>query len=401
MKKVLVLTCLLTVFFSAGSLSQPLPEAEPEMMGMDSAYLALADSLIETSIRDEITPGAVLMVLRDSVLVHRKAYGWMQKEPTPKEMSIGTIFDLASLTKPVATATAVMKLLEQGRLRLSDPISDYVPEYSRFYGAEVADEEQPRIVDLMTHTAGLPFYLPVDQLTDLYGENTSDSLMSYMSAIPFRPDRDAPFTYSCPSFIALQKVVEEVTGTDLAQWTHKHIFEPLGMNDTFYQPDPDLDTYSRIAPTEYDEEEGVRKGVVHDPIAREVMQGISGNAGLFSSGDDLAVFAAMMLNQGKIKGQRIMSQATVRTMTKLPENLDTEGRVLGWDLSSPFASNRGDLFGSNTYGHTGYTGTSIIIDPDAGLAVILLTNRVYPDDSTSVTDLRAKVANVVAASVTK
>ncbi len=397
MKKTVLLALMLPLASAAWGYEHSLTEAEPEIMGMDPVYLTLADSLIETSIDEGEIPGAVLVVVRDSVIVYRKAFGWKQTMPEQQEMLPGTIFDLASLTKPVATATAAMKLVEQGRLRLSDPISKYVPEYRRFYGGEVRDRDQPRVVDLLTHTAGLPFYLPVDQLRRFYGEAAADSLMSYMSAIPFRPQRDAEFNYSCPTFITLQKVVEEVTGSDLATWTRDHIFEPLGMNNTSYLPYPDM--HHRIAPTQYDKLQGELRGIVHDPIARDLMQGISGNAGLFSNGDDLAVFASMMLNNGMLRGRRILSPATVRIMTTIPEGKSESGRVLGWDHSSSFSSNQGDLTGENTYGHTGYTGTSMIIDPDARTAVILLTNRVYPDDSGSVVDLRAKVANVVAASV--
>lgn len=397
MIKVSISLFLITVMIVYTGLSRPLPEISPEFMGMDPVQLTYADSLIEASINDGDIPGAVLVIVRDSVIVHRKAFGWMQTIPGRVEMNIETVFDLASLTKPVATATAVMKLLEQGRLRLSDPVSDYIPEYGRFFGARVAGREQPSVIDLLTHTAGMPFYLPVEQIQRLYGKHTADSLMTYMSEIPFRPHPDASFTYSCPSFIALQKIVEEVTGSDLATWTRDHIFEPLGMSNTTFLPDPAI--HHRIAPTRYHEEEGELRGVVHDPVARELMKGISGNAGLFSTGDDLALFAAMLLNKGEIYGMRVLSSASVRFMTAVPEGKEDSGRTPGWDLSSVFSSNRGDLFGKNTYGHTGYTGTSMIIDPDTRTAVILLTNRVYPDDTGSITDLRARIANVVAASI--
>ena len=395
-----VLLIILTAFLSfVSSVAQPLQHAAPGFMNMDPAHLLAVDSLVSDAIDSGLTPGAVLIVVRDSLIVHREAYGWMQKKPEMREMHINTIFDLASLTKPLATGVAIMKLVEDGHIRLTDPISKYVPQFARFGGTELPLREQPRIIHLLTHTAGLPSYAPVRQLEELYGPDAGDSLMTWVCALPYRAAPGTDLTYSCPSFITLQQVVEEVTGMDLATWTRLHIYEPLGMLETYFLPNVAL--LDRIAPTVYSEDQGVIAGIVHDPLAREVMNGISGNAGLFSTADDLAIFAAMMLNDGAINGTRILSPAAVRTMTSVPAGYESFGRALGWDLSSAFASNKGDLFGERTYGHTGYTGTSMVLDPDTRTAVILLTNRVYPDDSTSVVDLRAKVANVVAASILK
>ena len=386
-----------------GTLSaQPLTHATPEEMGMDREQLLRVDSLILDAIKSELTPGAVLVVVRDSVIVYEKAWGWTRRVPELQDMQTGTIFDLASLTKPVATATAALKLVEDGRLRLTDPVSKYVPEFARFGGDDLPLRDQPRVIHLLTHTAGLPSYAPVRELRKSYGDKAGENLMSHLCALPDRAAPGTEMTYSCPSFITLQQVVEAVTETDLHSWTRDHLFGPLGMKETFFLPvgEPvDLETLGRIAPTVYNRREGVVAGIVHDPLAREVMGGISGNAGLFSTAGDLAVFAAMLLNDGAINGNRILSPATVRTLTNAPAGLESFGRALGWDLSSSFASNQGDLFGKNTYGHTGYTGTSMVLDPDTRTAVILLTNRVYPDDTTSVVDLRAKVANIVAASI--
>ena len=393
--------CLVFFVFEPANALQ-LRYATPGEMGMDPDHLSKADDIIMEAIDSGETPGAVLLIVRDSFIVYNKAWGWMQRHATERKMDPDAIFDLASLTKPVATATAVMKLVEDGRLRLMDPVSDYIPEFAGFGLIGLPPRERPRIIHLLTHTAGLPSYLPVELLTEVFDIHTSDIIMPYMCSLPDRPGAGLDFTYSCPSFITLQKVVEAVTGTDLATWTHEHIFQPLGMHDTFFSPGPDLlaqHLLSRIAPTLYSESDGLLSGTVHDPIARQIMNGISGNAGLFSTGKDLALFAAMMLNDGTVNGKRILSPAAVRTMTSLQRGLEFSGRGLGWDLYSPFASNQGDLFGSAAYGHTGYTGTSMVIDPDTKTAVILLTNRVYPDDSGSVISLRARVANVVAASI--
>jgi serine-type D-Ala-D-Ala carboxypeptidase len=384
--------------------AQPLvlSHISPEEAGMDRSRLLRADSLIFDAITSELTPGAVLVVVRDSFIVYENAWGWTRRVPDLDNMQTGTIFDLASLTKPVATATAIMKLVETGHLRLTDPVSKYVPEYALYGGKELPLREQPRIIHLLTHTAGLPSYAPVRDLARSYGDQAGENLMTYLCSLPDPAPPGTQMTYSCPSFITLQKVVESVTGTDLNTWTRENIFEPLGMMDTFFFPvgDPlDKQLLERIAPTVYNKEEGIVAGIVHDPLAREVMAGVSGNAGLFSTAGDLAVFAAMMLNDGAVHGRRILSPATVRTMTTAPAGMEPFGRALGWDLGSSFASNQGDLFRSSTYGHTGYTGTSMVLDPETRTAVILLTNRVFPDDTTSVVDLRAKIANVVAASV--
>lgn len=399
----LLLCCLFLFDFHPANALQ-LRFASPGEMGMDAHHLAKTDSLILDAIDSGEIPGAVLVIVRDSFIVYSKAWGWMQKHEVERKMEPDAIFDLASLTKPVATATAAMKLVEDGRLRLMDPVSDYIPEFAGFGWVELPRRERPRIIHLLTHTAGLPSYLPVELLTGFFDIYASDIIMPYMCSLPERPGAGLDFTYSCPSFVTLQKVVEAVTGTDLAKWTHEHIFQPLGMHDTFYSPGPGLlaqNVQSRIAPTLYSKSDGLLSGVVHDPLARKIMNGISGNAGLFSTGNDLALFAAMMLNDGLLNGKRILSPAAVRTMTSLQTGLEFSGRGLGWDLISPYASNKGDLFGSAAYGHTGYTGTSMVIDPGTKTAVILLTNRVYPDDSGSVIGLRAKVANVVAASIRK
>ncbi len=379
--------------------AQPLQHASPQKMNLDPVRMLAADSLINDAINSGVTPGAVLVVVRENFLVYRRAYGMMQREPEMRAMHTNTIFDLASLTKPLATGVAIMKLVESGHIRLTDPVSKYVPEFAHFGGMELPLREQPRIIHLLTHTAGLPSYASVRQLEKLYGPEAADSLMTWLCTLPDRAVPGTQLTYSCPSFITLQQVVEAVSGMDLGTWTRRHIYEPLGMHETFYLPDAAL--LDRIAPTLYRDEEGVIAGVVHDPLARDVMGGISGNAGLFSTADDLAIFAAMMLNDGAVDGRRLLAPATVRTMTSAPVGFESFGRALGWDLSSSFASNQGDLFGTRTYGHTGYTGTSMVLDPDTRTAVILLTNRVYPEDSTSVVDLRAKVANVVAASILK
>lgn len=395
--KFTVLLFILLFTTPSGLFAQTLKVVPPEQMGMCVERLSLADSLIEKSIQDGDTPGAVLAIVRDTAIVYKKAYGWMQMKPTKEIMRTDVLFDLASLTKPIAAGTAIMKLVENGLIRLTDPVSKYLPEFRHFGGEKRPRNEQPQIIHLLTHTAGLPSYAPVDSLIGRFGDHASDSLMSFLSAHPNPPAAGTRFIYSCPGFIALQKIVEKVTGESLSDYSEKHLFQPAGMMNTFYTPKLLYD--GPVAPTLYSEEEGLLSGIVHDPLARKVMNGVSGNAGLFSTADDLALYAALLLNNGRINEKNILTPASVRIMTGAPEGLGHSGRSPGWDISSSFASNQGDLLHHVAYGHTGYTGTSLVIDPESRIAILLLTNRVYPDDRGSVVDLRAKIANVVASSI--
>ncbi len=200
--------------------------------------------------------------------------------------------------------------------------------------------------------------------------------------------------YSCLNFITLQKIVEKVSGKNIKAFSEGNIFIPLNMKNTMYLPKKS----SNCAPTEV-LAEGMLHCTVHDPLARVMMGGLSGNAGLFSTAQDLAVFSVMMLNNGQYNGKRILSPASVKAMITLPQGYEKFGRGLGWDLNSAYSSNQGDLFSKKTYGHSGYTGTSLIIDPENSIAVIFLTNRVHPDDSGKIVRLRSLVANIIAASL--
>ncbi len=375
-------------------LAQSFPLADPAQVGMNTEKLVKADSVIEKAIEAGEIPGAVLLVLRDARIVYRKAYGYAQLIPEQRPMTVETVFDLASLTKPVATATSIMILLERGYLRLLDPVSRYIKEFKPWVDAETGEKQTIRIWHLLTHTSGLPPYAPVKELEEKYGSPNPDSLMGYIANVERRSPPATEFRYSCLNFITLQRILEYITGQDLAEFSHHNIFEPLKMFHTRYKPG------SGCAVTEVIEDKPL-DGVVHDPLARIMMDCISGNAGLFSTADDLARFAQMMLNDGELDDVRILSPLTVRKMTSVPNEVWFSGRALGWDVDSDYASNGGDLFPYGSYGHTGYTGTSLWIDPHTKTAVILLTNRVHPNDSGSVVRLRSLIANIVAASIEK
>jgi serine-type D-Ala-D-Ala carboxypeptidase len=397
--------CLFTLFMLMGPLpgilnSQPLPVVSPQMAGMDEEVMSKVDRVIMESIEAGETPGAVLLVMRRNSIVWRKAYGHSRVEPDNVPMSTETVFDLASLTKPMATATAIMKLVEDGQIRLSDPVSLYLPGFNDRIPADGGTTSTIRIIHLLTHTAGLPGYPPVGELiaeSDTGAASRVEATYNWLDSAErvFVPGE--AFLYSCPNFVTLQRIVEVVTGESLADFTHKTIFGPLGMERTGYMPPDGWKEFT--APTQPDASGSQMVCVVHDPFARELMGGISGNAGLFSNADDIAIFASMMLNRGRWQDTRILSPASVDAMTRSPLGYEKHGRSLGWDLSSSFSTNQGDLFGPRTYGHTGFTGTSLIIDPDTETAVILLTNRVHPDGTGNVVRLRSLVANIVAASI--
>lgn len=387
-----IIAFMLLVFIGYAG-AQPLPVVSPEKEGMDSHHLKMADQIIEKAIADSTIPGAVLLVARNNKIVYRKAYGYRQLVPQKRKMKINTIFDLASVTKPVATATSAMILIDRGQLRLYDLVTTFIPNFK----PKNSYHKPIRIIHLLTHTSGLPPYAPVNKLKEMYGSPAPDSLMAYIGRMTLEHEPGTFFKYSCLNYITLQNIIQNITGQSLKNFAEENIFKPLKMEDTFYQPPKNK--INRCAATEVLDNGKVLLGVVHDPLARVMNGGISGNAGLFSTADDLSVYAAMLLNGGSWNGTRILSKLAVNKMITVPRGFEKFGRSLGWDLYSPYDSNLGDLLSARAFGHTGYTGTSISIDPVYNLVIILLTNRVHPHDTGSVVRLRAQVANVVASSI--
>jgi len=383
----------------AGSgLAQGLPLAKPEDVGMASERLALLDTLMNEALIRKDFPGAVLLVTRKGRTVWRKSYGQSQRVPEGRPMDANMIFDMASVTKPVATATSIMILVERGRIRLWDKVKDYVPEFTPYILEGGIAGEDARLWHLLTHTSGLQPYIDPKEVEQIYGNPCSvELLVKPIAGLRKGSLPGMTFTYSCLGYIILAYIVKAVSGQTIAEFAAGNIFKPLGMKSTFYNPP--ADSQDRCVPTQvYD---GIPlRGVVHDPLAR-LQGGISGNAGLFSTADDLAVFSRMMLNGGESGKVRILSPLTVERMTEIFPRVDGTGRGLGWDLDSDYATVRGDLFGPASYGHSGYTGTSIWIDPETQTSVIFLTNRIHPDDKGDIIAMRSKVANVVAASIIK
>ena len=392
-------------------MAQPLPRVAPEQVGMDSRHLQYADQAIETAIVEDGIPGAVLAVVRHGKMAYLKAYGNRRVYPKTEPMTTNTVFDMASCSKSMSTAISTLILAEQGKLRMLDPVSRYIPNFKDWESADGKEKQTIRIADLMTHTSGLPPYAPVAEVSKQYGSPNPDGLMEYIATCPrdFRPQTD--FQYSCLNYITLQHIIETVSGQSLRQFAKEHIFDVLGMTHTDYLPciqdkkgnwvnTEDLPEWaSLIAPTEKQPNGQVLCGQVHDPLARIMNGGISGNAGVFSCAEDIAVLCAALQNGGEWNGRRILSPLGVKAMRTVPRATASLGRTLGWDCFTAYASNNGDFLSPHTYGHTGYTGTSIVIDPDTDTSVILLINAVHPEDKHSVVRLRSLVANAVGASI--
>ena len=360
-----------------------LPRAAPAAVGLDAAKLGRIDAAVREGIDQGQLPGAVVLVVRRGKVAFRKAYGLRAKQPAEVGMTADTVFDLASLTKPVATATSVMLLLEQGKLALADPVAKHLPEF----GANGKDKIT--VEQLLLHTSGLIADNPVADYKD--GRARAMERIYRLSPVT-EPGRR--FLYSDVNFIVLGALVEKLGGEPLDVFARKHIFAPLGMKETTFRPGQAL--AGRAAPTERREGRWT-VGEVHDPRAY-LLGGVAGHAGLFSTADDLAVFAQMMLDGGAGNGKRVLKPETVRLMTT-PRPVPGGLRALGWDVQTRFSSNRGDGFPVGSFGHTGFTGTSIWIDPSSRTAVIFLSNRVHPDGKGQINRLRGRVASAAAASI--
>jgi uncharacterized protein YbbC (DUF1343 family)/CubicO group peptidase (beta-lactamase class C family) len=340
------------------------------------------DPIIQQAIHDGNIPGAVLLVGHDGHVIYRKAYGARALEPRHEAMTVDTIFDLASLTKVIATTTAMMQLVERGKVRLNDPVAKYLPEFAP------NGKEDITVRQLLTHYSGLEPDL--DLKTPWQGKETAFRMA--FAETPEEPP-GSEFTYSDINFITLGALVERVSGETLDQYTVRHIFAPLKMVHTRFVPP--LAWKAKIAPTQYEENNVMLRGVVHDPTARR-MGGVAGHAGLFSTADDLARFAQTLLNGG----DGILSAFSVEKMTRPEQPPAAEVlRGFGWDIDSPFSSNRGDLLPVGSFGHTGFTGTSVWIDPTTKTYIILLTNAVHPRGKGNAVGLRSKVATAMAAAL--
>jgi len=365
-KHLLIFFCFIAIFLANFSSCRSekkqfrLPLTKPHKVGMSEAGLNRSRELIQKAISENQFPGAVLLVARKGKIVLREAFGASQLVPEQKKMEVDSLFDLAYAD-------------EKGNIT-----------------------EDALLWHLLTHTSGLPGYTDAAAAASQLGNPCStESLVKYIAQLPKNGPPSSKYEYSCLGFITLAYILEKVSGQAFDDFVSERIFKPLRMEHTLYKP---AENYLPKCAATLVVDGKPLIGTVHDPLAR-LQGGVSGNAGLFSTADDLAVFAQMLLQRGEFRGVRILSPLSVRRMTSVFEKVAFSGRGLGWDLASPHSSNSGDLFPAGSFGHTGYTGTSIWIDPATETFVIFLTNRVHPDDKGEVGRMRSFVANIVASSI--
>ena len=372
------------------------PAASSPRAGFDLARLDRLDAVINDAIAAKLTPGAVVVVGRGDTVVFRRAYGNRSLQPAVEPMTLDTMFDLASLTKVVATTPAVMALIEDGRIRLTDPVATFIPEFGK-YG-----KDRVTVRDLLTHMSGLR---PDVDVADEWKGHSEAIRRATEEVLTQPPGRR--FVYSDINYFLLAEIVERVAKQPFAEFVRARIHAPLGMRDTMFTPPASL--AGRIAPTQVCTEFGwpcdgpnqrMLRGVVHDPTARR-MGGVAGHAGLFSTAADLTIYARMLLDGGAIGSTRVLSPLTVARMTS-PATPPGEPNVrgFGWDIDSSYSANRGELLPVGSFGHTGFTGTSLWIDPATRVFIVFLSNRVHPDGKGDVTPLRARVGTIVASALT-
>jgi CubicO group peptidase (beta-lactamase class C family) len=363
-------------FTSAPSASEPaLASAPPAPVEIPEI-----DAIVTKAVRAGRTPGAVVIVGRRDGVVFRGAYGRRAILPQREEMTIDTIFDLASLTKPLVVGSLVQRLVQEGRLDIHRPVVDYLPEFG------VREKYLVTVEQLLLHTSGLP---PSNSLNDFKHGPERARAATLGGWLYKRSGRE--FIYSDIGYIALGEMIEAITGERLDQSAERLIFGPLGMRDTHYCPE--LCDDPRVAPTE------LNYGWIKNPIRGEPsdtrahrLGGVAGNAGLFSSADDLARYARMLLSQGELDGVRVLTRESVSELMT-PRAVPKARRTLGFDVSSGFSSGRGHHLSDRAIGHSGYTGTSFWVDPVLDLFVIFLSNRNHPFSTGKVTDIQAQVTD--------
>jgi len=387
-----------TLGYSAEGARKGVAPATPEAVGLLTSRLKYIDDAVMESMGAHETPGAVVLVGRHGQIAYLKAFGNRSVEPRTEPMTVDTIFDVSSLTKVTVTVPSVMMLVESGKLRIDDRVKRYLPEFSG------GGKDAITVRQLLTHYSGLapdfdlskPWMGRAEALQELWKEKTN-------------ADPGKEFAYSDLNFIALGEIVRAISGKALDVFAQEQVFRPLGMKETCFRPPVSL--IPRIAPTEPRRKtlqylkgqapeslDKMVRGEVHDPTAWK-MGGVAGHAGLFSTAQDLAIYAQMLLGKGTYQGARLLSPMSVESMTS-PQSPPGSPQIrgLGWDLDSTYSAPKGDLF-EGGFGHSGFTGTSIWIHPASDTFVIILSNRVHPDGGKDLNHLRAAIANIVAASI--
>ncbi|REL38170.1 hypothetical protein DYD21_06055 [Rhodohalobacter sp. SW132] len=357
----------------------------PESVALRTEKLIEVDLIMQQAIDDSVFPGGAVGVMKDGALVWSEGYGYHDYSKT-QPVRDSDVYDLASLTKVMSTTTAIMKLVDDGRLSLDDRVADYISEFDR------DDKRDITIEQMLLHTSGLPaFRTYVDRL------KTRGEILDAIRNEPLEAAPGEQYTYSDLGFILLAEIVEQITGDRIDRFVRNQFFRSMNMFSTRYNPASSGRWMTRrIPPTEIDDvyNRGTVHGVVHDERAY-FMDGVAGHAGLFSNLRDIAIFSQMILNGGEYAGRRYLSGEIIETFTSNQSPLNQ--RAYGYDMKSDGFSSAGSLTGANTFGHTGFTGTSLWIDPDENMAIIILTNRTYPnrDLGGGIGRLRADVADAI------
>ncbi|MFO1040964.1 MAG: serine hydrolase domain-containing protein [Planctomycetaceae bacterium] len=372
----------------APGIAADLPQLDTASAKLSPEKLAAIDGLVATAISEKKMPGCVVLIGRSAGVVSLKAYGNKRIEPEAEAMTDDTVFDLASLTKPLATATSIMKLVESGKLSLNDTVAQHLPDFA------VENKEKITILDSLVHRSGM---IPDNAIKD-YLDGPAKAKERLLALKPVAP-LGTKFMYSDVNFMILGEIVQRVSGKPVDQFAREHVFLPLEMSETMYLPSEDL--RQRAAPTEKRDGHWMQ-GEVHDPRAFR-LDGVAGHAGLFGTARDLARYATDALAGIQHDRSRILKQQTWHTMTTpvTIEGPDQKGqptrdiRGAGWDMKSRYSSNRGTRFSEKAFGHGGFTGTALWIDPGTDLYVIFLSNRVHPAGKGAVNPLAGQICDIV------
>jgi CubicO group peptidase (beta-lactamase class C family) len=376
-----------------------LVQSVPEAVGLFSSRLNYIDEAVAASMQAKEIPGAVVLVARHGRIGYLKAFGDRAVQPNPEPMPADTLFDMASMTKVMATTPSIMVLVENGSIRLGDKVKRYLPKFTG------GGKDNITVHQLLTHFSGLRPDFDLSKQWEGY-----DAAMEELWKETTQSEPGKEFAYSDLNFITLGEIARVVSGRTLDIFARENVFEPLGMSETAFNPPAAW--RPRIAPTESRRHtleylkgqwtsavsDEILRGEVHDPTAWR-MGGVAGHAGLFSSARDVAIYAQTLLNRGLFQGKRILSPAGIYAMTgpESPHN-SLQVRGFGWDIDTNYSSPRGDLF-KDGYGHTGFTGTSLWVLPQADAFVVILSNRVHPDGKGDATHLRGVIANIMATAI--
>lgn len=357
-----------------------LPQVAPEEVGLDGAYLEKIEAEVRQALDEKRMPGCVVCIGRQGKIAWLRAFGHKQLEPEVVPMTTDTVFDLASLTKPIATATSVMILVERGQVRLDEPVATYVSEFGQ------NGKDQVTVRQLLVHQGGL---IADNALSDY--RDGPERAWERIFALGLNYSPGTRFVYTDVGFMVLGELVRRVSGKDVHQFSQDNVFRPLGMKETGFLPPEEL--RRRAAPTQQREGRWMQ-GEVHDPRAY-LLGGVAGHAGLFSTAQDLALYAAMMAQRGRLGDTTILEEATWRETTRR-HDVGRGHRGLGWDMRTGYSSNRGATFSDAAFGHGGFTGTALWVDPQRDLFVIFLSNRVHPDGKGAVNPLAGRIGTIAA-----